>query len=286
MKRVTDLCKLACALEHPGTPGRRTVTTAQDVAIVGSEQHRNRDSQYADGYIRSNGMPSSSAKFAEADSMKRRWNEKHSVCGLNAEVSNLRDASSGEPRSTIFCHEAEAESPRVFTPFQKPAILPENSRSRPDEYNVQKARLHANLWQQEINKHIDASTCIEEDADCALRESSGWNRRKSMPEDWESFNPSEEGECYEGNLAREEVMMLEEYQKRRERNRIQIASFVKQHIYGRRRPVDGWKYILNNFGKDGKGARGSALSGEGQPAGSALEKLALKGEKGGTGRKN
>ncbi|MCO5548933.1 hypothetical protein L7F22_002396 [Adiantum nelumboides] len=122
------------------------------------------------------------------------------------------------------------------------------------------------------------TACLKSGVHIFCRELSVLDCRKSMPEDWESFDPAED-HYSEENPAKEETMMLEEFQKRRERNRI------KEHLYGRRRPVDGWKYIINHFGKDEKGIRGSVLSGDGQTTGDDLEKLALKRETGRLRRK-
>ena len=51
---------------------------------------------------------------------------------------------------------------------------------------------------------------------------------------------------------------------------------MKQHLYARRRPVDGWKYIVNSFGVN-KGAKSSVFQLDESRA-SELEKLALKRE--------
>ncbi|KAH7421548.1 hypothetical protein KP509_13G063300 [Ceratopteris richardii] len=163
-------------------------------------------------------------------------------------------------------------------------VAEKNERRDHNEYNIQKARIHASLWKQEIQKHLGEAISADGDVDLESRVSPSTDVRKSMPDDWESLNP-QDGQYYDGGAVMEESMMMEEFEKRRERNRIQIAGFVKQHIYGRRRPVDGWKYILNNFGKDPKGSRGSALGREGQPAGTELEKLAIKKESGNLGRR-
>ncbi|KAI5078904.1 hypothetical protein GOP47_0006575 [Adiantum capillus-veneris] len=200
----------------------------------------------------------------------------HPIGVGNSNVGDGHIQSNSVASSLAKFADTKAESSRAV----KPDLPPEKRKIRPDEYNVQKARIHANLWQQEIKKHVGESTSIDGDGESGLRGDSVWDPRKSMPEDWESFDPSE-GHYHEENPAKEEAMMLEEFQKRRERNRIQIASFVKQHLYGRRRPVDGWKYIIDNFGKDEKGARG-----EGQTTGNnELEKLALKRESGRLSRK-
>lgn len=37
----------------------------------------------------------------------------------------------------------------------------------------------------------------------------------------------------------------------------QIASFIKTHIFSRRRPIDGWKYMIEELGPNAKKGRGS-----------------------------
>ena len=38
---------------------------------------------------------------------------------------------------------------------------------------------------------------------------------------------------------------------------MQIASFIKTHIFSRRRPIDGWKYMIEEFGPNAKKGKGS-----------------------------
>lgn len=37
----------------------------------------------------------------------------------------------------------------------------------------------------------------------------------------------------------------------------QIASFIKTHIFSRRRPIDGWKYMIEQIGPNAKKGKGS-----------------------------
>lgn len=38
---------------------------------------------------------------------------------------------------------------------------------------------------------------------------------------------------------------------------MQIASFIKTHIFSRRRPIDGWKYIIEELGPNARKGKGS-----------------------------
>lgn len=38
---------------------------------------------------------------------------------------------------------------------------------------------------------------------------------------------------------------------------IQIASFIKTHIFSRRRPIDGWKYMIEEIGPNSRKGKGS-----------------------------
>lgn len=38
---------------------------------------------------------------------------------------------------------------------------------------------------------------------------------------------------------------------------VQIASFIKTHIFSRRRPIDGWKYMIEEIGPNARKGKGS-----------------------------
>lgn len=189
----------------------------------------------------------------------------------------------------------QGDIPRVVTSLQKGGTPRwHGTAPQAEEYNVRKAQVHASLWQQEIRKQVGEATSVDGNADSVSiasksfprngNEGSNWDTNKNMPEDWETFIQPEE--FNEDTAVKEEAMMLEEFERRKEQNRIQIASFVKQHLYARRRPVDGWKYIVNNFGSESKGAKGSALKLDGrQVRANDMEKLTLRREGVRSGRK-
>ncbi|CAM8882225.1 unnamed protein product [Rhodiola kirilowii] len=41
-------------------------------------------------------------------------------------------------------------------------------------------------------------------------------------------------------------------------SKVLIASFIKTHIFSRRRPIDGWKYMIEEIGPNAKKGKGSA----------------------------
>lgn len=38
---------------------------------------------------------------------------------------------------------------------------------------------------------------------------------------------------------------------------LQIASFIKTHIFSRRRPIDGWRYMIEVIGPNARKGKGS-----------------------------
>lgn len=169
---------------------------------------------------------------------------------------------------------------------------------RANDYNIGKARSHAMLWQQEIRKlggELESAN-IKDDMYTSSLNLAGKPslpphigegnyldpndpNYKAMPEDWEgSFKTN-----IDSSPDKEEAMMLREFDKRMEHNKRQIANFVKQHLYSRRRPVEGWNYVVESFdsetrrGKIGAYRYGATSDGKhGKP--NELDKLTLKRE--------
>ncbi|KAB5560908.1 hypothetical protein DKX38_005865 [Salix brachista] len=56
---------------------------------------------------------------------------------------------------------------------------------------------------------------------------------------------------------REEDILLQEFDRRIAYSKFQIASFIKTHIFSRRRPIDGWKYMIEELGPNAKKGKGS-----------------------------
>lgn len=177
--------------------------------------------------------------------------------------------------------------PRMVTPKEKEEMW-EKHKENPeewtvdklaDEYNVCKARVHAILFLWDIRKQgVESQTaeeetrtyldnlCFDDNGEPCLPPHMGedkwvttWNTRpnyKIMPADWEGSVRTEE-EAIEEASAKEEAMMLEEFVRRLEFNKLQMAGLMKQNKHERRRPPGGWTYLVEKLGPEGKrGKRG------------------------------
>ncbi|QHO55634.1 uncharacterized protein DS421_3g66830 [Arachis hypogaea] len=79
---------------------------------------------------------------------------------------------------------------------------------------------------------------------------------KNMPDGWETISKSQDGNIWEMS-QREEDILLQEFERRIAYSKFQIASFIKTHIFSRRRPIDGWKYMIEVVGPNSKKGKGS-----------------------------
>lgn len=145
------------------------------------------------------------------------------------------------------------------------------------DYRLKKQRIHANLWMKEIEKQEEArlgdsitgsgddierlmDSCSEifesvnDDLNHSKVPSSSEFRNK--PDGWETTSKGHEGNVWE-MTQREEDILLQEFDRRIAYNKFQIASFIKTHIFSRRRPLDGWKYMIEEFGPNAKKGKGS-----------------------------
>ncbi|RYR09419.1 hypothetical protein Ahy_B05g077733 isoform B [Arachis hypogaea] len=77
-----------------------------------------------------------------------------------------------------------------------------------------------------------------------------------MPDGWETISKSQDGNIWEMS-QREEDILLQEFERRIAYSKFQIASFIKTHIFSRRRPIDGWKYMIEVVGPNAKKGKGS-----------------------------
>ncbi|VFQ92220.1 unnamed protein product [Cuscuta campestris] len=147
------------------------------------------------------------------------------------------------------------------------------------DYRVKKQRIHAGLWVKEIEKMEEAklggdsgdADDIEKLLDSASEifdfpnddlkrnnhlQVSG-SDMKNKPDGWETTSKSLDGNIWEMS-QREEDLLLQEFERRIAFNKFQIASFIKTHIFSRRRPIDGWKYMIEEIGPNArKGGKGS-----------------------------
>ncbi|GJX08100.1 hypothetical protein Tco_0196032 [Tanacetum coccineum] len=145
------------------------------------------------------------------------------------------------------------------------------------DYRVMKQRVHAGFWVKEIEKmeeaklggsaddldrFLDTASEIFESGGSDLnnlKARDSWDL-KNKPDGWETTSKGEE----DGNIwemsQREEDILVQEYERRIAFSKFQIASFIKQHIFSRRRPIDGWKYMIEELGPNAKsGSKGSVL---------------------------
>lgn len=145
------------------------------------------------------------------------------------------------------------------------------------DYRLKKQRIHAGLWVKEIEKMEEAklgdsgfgaSDDIERllDSCSEIFDSTNfdWENSKipsssefkNKPDGWESTSKTEDGNVWEMS-QREEDILLQEFDRRIAYCKFQIASFIKTHIFSRRRPIDGWKYMIEEIGPNARKGKGS-----------------------------
>ncbi|KAK7407362.1 hypothetical protein VNO78_09211 [Psophocarpus tetragonolobus] len=144
------------------------------------------------------------------------------------------------------------------------------------DYRLKKQRMHAGLWMKEIEKLEEAKladsdvapaddiqrlldSCSDifdpgnNDLNNAQVQTSDF---KNMPDGWETISKNQEANVWEMS-QREEDILLQEFERRIAYSKFQIASFIKTHIFSRRRPIDGWKYMIEVVGPNAKRGKGS-----------------------------
>ncbi|XP_074309734.1 protein GAMETE CELL DEFECTIVE 1, mitochondrial [Silene latifolia] len=143
------------------------------------------------------------------------------------------------------------------------------------DYRLKKQRIHASLWAHEIDKIQEAKLGVDGGADdldklldsCSEIFDSPSNdinnpkvpstsEFKNKPDGWESLTKAEDGSVWEMS-QREEDILLQEFERRMAFCKFQIASFIKTHIFSRRRPIDGWKYMIEVIGPNAQKGKGS-----------------------------
>ncbi|KAK6946042.1 hypothetical protein RJ641_013586 [Dillenia turbinata] len=146
------------------------------------------------------------------------------------------------------------------------------------DYRLKKQRIHAGLWMKEIEKQeeaklasdmiagggddieklLDSCSDIFDTADSDLNNSKipGTSEFKSKPDGWETTSKAQDGNIWDMS-QREEDILLQEFERRISYCRFQIASFIKTHIFSRRRPIDGWKYMIEEIGPNARKGKGS-----------------------------
>ncbi|KAL5725907.1 hypothetical protein ACHQM5_008992 [Ranunculus cassubicifolius] len=143
------------------------------------------------------------------------------------------------------------------------------------DYRLKKQRIHAGLWMKEIEKQEEAKlggggggddierlldSCSEifetTNNEMINSEIPSNSEFKTKPDGWETTSKSQEGNVWEIS-QREEDILLQEFERRIAYSKFQIASFIKSHIFSRRRPIDGWKYMIEILGPNAKRGKGS-----------------------------
>ncbi|KAL1569815.1 protein GAMETE CELL DEFECTIVE 1, mitochondrial-like [Salvia divinorum] len=143
------------------------------------------------------------------------------------------------------------------------------------DYRLTKQKIHAGLWAKEIEKLeeaklgnfvsgaddieklLDSASEIFDSANNDLGSSTVANSElKNKPDGWETTSKNPEGNVWDMS-QREEDILVQEFERRIAFNKFQIASFIKTHIFSRRRPVDGWKYMIEVIGPNAKKGKGS-----------------------------
>ncbi|VVA30300.1 Hypothetical predicted protein [Prunus dulcis] len=146
------------------------------------------------------------------------------------------------------------------------------------DYRIKKQRIHAGLWMKEIEKQeeakladsnsfgggddierlLDSCSDIFDSANNDLENSKAPTASdfKNKPDGWETTSKAKDGNVWE-MTQREEDILLQEFERRIAYNKFQIASFIKTHIFSRRRPIDGWKYMIEELGPNARKGKGS-----------------------------
>lgn len=145
------------------------------------------------------------------------------------------------------------------------------------DYRLRKQRIHAGLWMKEIEKQeeaklgdsivgggdnierlLDSCSEIFESGNNELNNSRvpSSSEFKTKPDGWETTSKAQDGNVWEMS-QREEDILLQEFERRIAFSKFQIASFIKTHIFSRRRPIDGWKYMIEELGPNAKKGKGS-----------------------------
>uniref|UniRef100_A0A7N0TRC4 Mucin-like protein n=1 Tax=Kalanchoe fedtschenkoi TaxID=63787 RepID=A0A7N0TRC4_KALFE len=143
------------------------------------------------------------------------------------------------------------------------------------DYRLRKQRVHAGLWVKEIEKMEESKlgnfgpgddieklldSCAEifdsPSSDLSGAKVPSTSELKNKPDGWETTAKAEDGNVWEMS-QREEDILLQEYERRISYSKFQIASFIKTHIFSRRRPIDGWKYMIEEIGPNAKKGKGS-----------------------------
>ncbi|KAI4381351.1 hypothetical protein MLD38_007430 [Melastoma candidum] len=158
------------------------------------------------------------------------------------------------------------------------------------DYRLRKQRIHAGLWVKEIERMEEAKLggnggvgsagneidrLLHSASDIFDSPNDDWDNTnilsssefKNKPDGWETTSKTQDDSVWE-MTQREEDILLQEFDRRIAYSKFQIASFIKSHIFSRRRPIDGWKYMIEVVGPNAQKGKGSVsrLPGLADPA--------------------
>ncbi|KAL3690870.1 hypothetical protein R1sor_004521 [Riccia sorocarpa] len=169
-----------------------------------------------------------------------------------------------------------------------------------ENFKIRKQRLHAILWLKEIEKkeETERGVHLEDDIERAFEQIHGSyekadnERHYTLPRTAPDFTVQSEG--WEGSVkaegqnidevsAKEEHMMVQEFERRMAFNKLQIQGLIKNDKLSRTRPAGGWSYLIEELGEAGKRGRRGGRRFVAQPDGSHrglndIEKMFLKRE--------
>lgn len=143
------------------------------------------------------------------------------------------------------------------------------------DYRLTKQKIHAGLWVKEIEKleeaklgdFVSGADDIEKLLDSASEIFDSPNNDlgnpktlasefKNKPDGWETTSKNPDSNVWDMS-QREEDILVQEFERRIAFNKFQIASFIKTHIFSRRRPIDGWRYMIEVIGPNARKGKGS-----------------------------
>ncbi|VAH80790.1 unnamed protein product [Triticum turgidum subsp. durum] len=168
------------------------------------------------------------------------------------------------------------------------------------DFRVMRQRVHAILWLKEMEeeeerkqgKPLDDSveilldSCPEffnsHDREFHVASLPYKPDFKVMPEGWDGTTRDPDEVLYEISM-KEDAMLYEEFVQRLEFNKKKVAGEVKCHKYSRRRPDDGWAYMVEKLGPQGRRGSGGGWKFISLPDGSSrplndTEKMYVKRE--------
>lgn len=168
------------------------------------------------------------------------------------------------------------------------------------DFRVMRQRVHAILWLKEMEeeeerkrgKPLDDSveilldSCPEffnsHDREFHVASLPYKPDFKVMPEGWDGTTRDPDEVLYEISM-KEDQMLYEEFVQRLEFNKKKVAGEVKCHKYSRRRPDDGWAYMVEKLGPQGRRGTGGGWKFISLPDGSSrplndMEKMYVKRE--------